>query len=412
MADFTGTAGNDNLDGTTDDDVFDMTQGGDDNVNGGKGDDVFNFGATLTADDVVNGSKDSADPFHGNRDAVVLDGDYAAGLVLSATTLKGIETMVLNAGNSYDITTNDAMVVAGDIFTVRLAGNWGPGDNLTFDGSAETDGSFRFTGGQGTDTITGGAGVDSFVFARGALSAEDRIDGGAGFDDLTIRGPNPQLFLDADTIQNIEVIYFGGGNSYSLFSHDGNVAAGETLAVSGAFLETGDVMVFNGSDERDGFLNIYGGDADDALTGGRRGDVLQGNAGGDTLEGGRGRDMYAYVGGIEGESTYLAHDTVVGFNFDAKDAFQFTFEITGVDAAITSGAASFETFGEDLKQAADGVLEANHVVLFTPDSGDLAGNTYLLIDANGTAGAQQSDMVILLQDAVNLGSLDAADFII
>jgi Ca2+-binding RTX toxin-like protein len=296
---------------------------------------------------------------------------------------------------------------------VKLAGNWGASDNFTFDGSAETDGSFRFSGGHGIDTITGGAQLDSFVFARGALSAADRVDGGAGFDDLTLKGPNPQLFLDGDTIKNIEVIYFGGGNSYSLFTHNDNVAKGETLTVSGAFLETSDVLVFNGSDERNSYLNIYGGDADDALTGGKRGDVLQGNAGGDTLEGGHGRDVYTYGGGIEGESTVVAFDTVVGFNFDAKDAFEMAFEVTGVDAAITSGEASFEHFGRSLKQAADGVLEADHAVLFTPDSGNLAGNTYLLIDANGTAGFQRgSDMVILLQDAVNLGSLDAADFIL
>ncbi|CAK0771316.1 hypothetical protein WCLP8_4690018 [uncultured Gammaproteobacteria bacterium] len=38
---------------------------------------------------------------------------------------------------------------------------------LTFDGSAEKDGSFALIGGAGSDSLTGGAGNDSFDLTKG-----------------------------------------------------------------------------------------------------------------------------------------------------------------------------------------------------------------------------------------------------
>lgn len=408
---FTGTTGNDHIAGTALGDDFDMSQGGRDVVKGGKGNDQFNFGATLAADDRIDGGLDSADPFHGNRDAVSLDGDYSAGLVFSATTMTNVETLLLHAGNSYDLTFDDAQVNAADIFRVKLLGRWGAGDNLTFDGSAETDGSFEIFGGKGRDVVTGGANVDTFTFARASLAAADRVDGGAGFDTVLMNGDySAGLTTDADTLHNIEVIYFGAGFDYDLTINDGNVAAGETLTVSGAFLEVGDSMAFDGTAERDGFLNAYGGDANDLLIGGRRGDLIQGNEGGDTLEGGKGRDTYGYAGGAN-ESQSGNYDTVVGFDFDNTDVFDMVFEVTGVDTAA-SGALNHATFDADLKAGLAGNLLAGHAILYAVEEGDLTGELFLVIDADGKAGYKAGiDVVVHLADASGTAAIDASDFV-
>src|SRR5205085_6213146 len=93
-------------------------------------------------------------------------GNYA-GLTLGATSLVNIETMVLLPGNdtrfgdtsgalySYNLTTVDANVAAGQLLTVNF-NTLRSGENVTFNGSAETDGSFLTYGGLGNDTVTGG----------------------------------------------------------------------------------------------------------------------------------------------------------------------------------------------------------------------------------------------------------------
>src|SRR5690242_10060317 len=100
----TGTAGDDNLVGTTSADNFDLSQGGNDTASGANGADIFLFAGTLTAADRVDGGSGS--------DTVRLNGDYSAGLLLGATTLLNVETIQLSAGNSYALTTDDANVAA------------------------------------------------------------------------------------------------------------------------------------------------------------------------------------------------------------------------------------------------------------------------------------------------------------
>ncbi|HEY1961468.1 MAG TPA: bluetail domain-containing putative surface protein [Rhizomicrobium sp.] len=69
---------------------------------------------------------------------------------------------------------------------------------------------------------------------------------------------------------------------------------------------------------------------------------------------------------------------------------------SGVDAAIIGGALSTATFDSDLAAAVNsGNLAVQHAVLFTADSGDLSGHTFLIVDENGQAGYQTAaDLVI------------------
>ena len=57
-------------------------------------------------------------------------------------------------------------------------------------------------------------------------------------------------------------------------------------------------------------------------------------------------------------------------------------------------------------------LLAHHAVLATSDQGAHAGETFLIVDANGVAGYQaREDFVSRLNSPVNLGSLSTDRFV-
>jgi hypothetical protein len=96
-------------------------------------------------------------------------------------------------------------------------------------------------------------------------------------------------------------------------------------------------------------------------------------------------------------------------NFTA-DHIDVSFTVTGIDTAVTTGSLTTGTFDSDLATAMSGHLVASHAILFTADAGALAGQTYLVVDANGTAGYQASqDIVIHLTG--QSGTLATTDFI-
>jgi Ca2+-binding RTX toxin-like protein len=88
------------------------------------------------------------------------------------------------AGYCYDLTMDDGNVGAGQTFyisanTLKAAGGTLTSDEtLSFDGSAETDGSFTIFAGAGADHVVGGGGADTIYGEGGA----DQLTGGAGGD--------------------------------------------------------------------------------------------------------------------------------------------------------------------------------------------------------------------------------------
>jgi Ca2+-binding RTX toxin-like protein len=114
--------------------------------------------------------------------------------VLSATTLVNVETITLTGG-TYNITTDDATVAAGQTLTVNGSA-LSAANLLTFNGSAETDGSFVITGGADSDVLTGGAGAD--ILAGGKLG--DTISGGAGADTFEYFGVADSTGVTYDTV--------------------------------------------------------------------------------------------------------------------------------------------------------------------------------------------------------------------
>jgi hypothetical protein len=211
-----GTPGDDDLSGTSGRDYFELQQGGNDNVQGLDGDDVFAFRNSLTAADTVDGGT--------GNDAILIAGDsYSDGLTFGADTLISVEKLQVGAGHAYNLTTVDANVAAGArllVDAVSLQSN----DTLIFNGSAESDGSFKFIGGAGSNEFTGGANQDVFIlrfdgaqdivhgggggdifYMEGTLTATDQIDGGTGSDTVVLQGIDgaDSLTFNATTFSSV-----------------------------------------------------------------------------------------------------------------------------------------------------------------------------------------------------------------
>ena len=426
-----GGLGNETLTGGHGNDIFRVGFGGTETIVGGGGNDKANFHGGLTA----------ADSFDGGigNDEVYLNGDYSAGLTLGASTFVSVETLVLVGNFTYNLTMNAATVAAGDTMTVRAA-NLGPAHGLTFDASADTAGGNYFiysgsgndvlTGGNGNDLFSSGSGTDTVhagggndvIEMNGNLTAADTIDGGSGTDTLFLSGDySAGLTLGAATVTNIERITLKAGHSYNLTIDNATVTAGHTMTFAGNALGAGDSFVFDGShDTSGGTLVIDGGAGNDSLTGGWANDVIKAGNGTNAITGGGGSDMLLGGSGVDtfvynnvSDSTSSHYDRVETFNAN-QDFFQLNgVTVGGIDPIVTSGHLSGTHFDSDLATDVGAAqLAAHHAVLFTADSGNLAGHTFLVVDVNGTAGYQAGqDLVIDVTGGTNLNSLSTGNFI-
>jgi Ca2+-binding RTX toxin-like protein len=231
-----------------------------------------------------------------------------------------------------------------------MATIFGDDEDNTIDG---TSGDDTIWGGKGADTLNGAGGIDVL---NGGLGS-DIVNGDDGNDTLN------------------------GGNG------------DDTL---------------NGGADKD---RLNGNPGNDHLNGGDGNDLLDGGAGADVMDGGAGRDRFHYgpKGGPEA-STGTSYDTIV--NFDAsEDKIGFHFTVNQVNA-VGSGHLSDATFETDLANAVgSGQMSANQAALFNPDSGDHSGETFLVVDQNGTAGYQAGeDYVIRLDSALNMQDFGTGSF--
>jgi Ca2+-binding RTX toxin-like protein len=333
-----GGGGPDRLDGGPGDDFLSPGAGAPENTPdglafefaiGGAGNDVIYFGGNMDSTDRVDGGSET--------DRLVLQGDYGLGLVLGLNSVTGIETVsLLSAGDDsfsaggeglydYLLTTHDSNFAAGMQARIDGAGLVA-GEDLTFNGSAETDARFLVYGGKGADRVTGGLGNDIFFFGEGRFAPGDAVNGGGGYDGLFLRGNysidfNVPGYIGAlANLENLtlssaadERFASGGGGEFDYYVAWADVllGAGQTITISGALLRANETLTFQGSAESDGNFRIFAGAADDQLYGGRGSDLFFGGLGADRMIGNGGNDVFRYD--LAAESTSAARDTIRDF---------------------------------------------------------------------------------------------------
>lgn len=350
--------------------------------------------------DVVNGG--------GGNDRLIVD--YAAATATITGTIGGITDGGTNSV-TFTHVRNETILTGGGNDTIT-AGN---GSNLIETGG----GNDTVTSGTGGNVIQGGLGNDTLTAGNATPgNGADRIDGGAGND--TITGGSGTNFLTGDAGNDtlgggagastlaggagINILNGGTGNSTADY-FDSSVGVTVTLA-----LATAQHVSALQTDTLNSIENLIGSTHNDMLTASTSAaNTLTGGAGADHLIAGGGHDTFNYTGSRDSTST--TYDTVTGFN-TALDKFEFAFAVTAIDAGITRGHLSASTFDSDLAVAANAShLAAHSAALFTPNSGTLQGDTFLIIDANGRAGYQAGqDVVIELTGAAHLASLSVSDF--
>ena len=117
------------------------------------------------------------------------------------------------------------------------------------------------SGGEGVDTITGGAGDDTFNMTTTANDAADRIDGGTGDDTIAISAGSSFVFNTDDTgVTNVEFVTVGSAGSVTL--------SGQT---------EGFTVNAGGGNE-----TVVGSEGADSISGSLGNDVVTGGAGADT----------------------------------------------------------------------------------------------------------------------------------
>ncbi|MFN3669789.1 MAG: beta strand repeat-containing protein [Brevundimonas sp.] len=370
---FTGTSGNNTINGSADDDQVSALGGNDlvwgnggaDIIDGGDGDDQL-FGGYNGNSNVPAGQTDGADIISGGAGNDVLRGqdgnDQLYGGIgddnlrgdLGDDTLDGGEGFDLaayrfddigaTAGVNFDasligtaatvsfsdgrggtdtLTSIERVVVTGtlynDTFTLTSGGDQVTtvgGDNLVNAGAGndviiDYSGSSTLNGGDGDDRFD----MNAFGYYSGWATGTDTLNGGAGID-------LAQLYW-ASLSSNVTATLSNG----SLSATSGNGA----MTLVGASIER--LIVYSGS----GADVLTGGTGDDILSSGDGADTLNGGGGDDLLDGGAGDDI---LNGGDGFDRYLlrlndqfAPGTVnaSGFNISGGGATTVTDATGGTD---------------------------------------------------------------------------------
>jgi Ca2+-binding RTX toxin-like protein len=150
--------------------------------------------------------------------------------------------------------------------------------------------------------------------------------------------------------------------------------------------EGADTILTGGGDDylrgSGGADSVVAGSGDDTLFGQAARDTLIGGLGTDWMMGGGAADVFVFAG--VAESTGPGRDWLDVLQ-PLRDQIDLDVGVAAVAPRINSGALSEATFDSDLS-AAVASLPAGQAVVFKPDSGDLAGHFFLIVDADGLFG--------------------------
>ncbi|MDB9429055.1 DUF4214 domain-containing protein [Microcystis aeruginosa CS-555/01A07] len=186
---------------------------------GGKTNDTFTLTAAV---DQINGVNLNGND--GNDTLTVKVGATAAAI----NGVTNVETIIFKEDTAANttITTVDALVASGATLTVDASSF--TTKTLTFNGNAESNGSFKITGGALADALTGGAKNDTLT-GNGGL---DNLTGGGGNDQFVL---NKAVATSAVTINDFSTLTATNNNDVFALSNAafaGAPAVGAALTVS------------------------------------------------------------------------------------------------------------------------------------------------------------------------------------
>jgi Ca2+-binding RTX toxin-like protein len=404
----TGGAGNDTLSGGI----------GDDTLTGGAGNDSIVGGAG--ADSLVAEGVDTISGGDGN-DTLSVAGitigsstttpqiDLGAGVnTVSLATGANIQyASLLATGGVYGITVanNASVTMTPSQFTSAYQVLGGATETITFstsagtiDVSASTVEKFTLSAGTpatGTNTVTvgtnqtsvtGAAGVDTFIYGA-TLTSADTVNGGDGSDVLNFTDATGST-TDIDNVTNIERINLGAAVT-EIVGVEANIAALATLTINAASATS----LNYSTTETNGFLSIIGSGGADVISAGALSDTIDGGAGIDTITGGLGNDSLSGGSGttvdrIYGDNGGTKAVTTLAATVGAASTGTASVVIAGITTTVNVGANAGAT-----ETALSTAINANAalagIATASAASGDLV--VTFLVDGALQATASASD---------------------
>jgi Ca2+-binding RTX toxin-like protein len=187
-------------------------------LTGGSGNDSFDF----TTTGVVFNSADHVDGKGGSNTLML--GQVSGASPLANVT--NIQTITFASAAPVSVTTTDALVPSGATLTVDASALSGA-NTFTWNGAAESNGTFHITTGASAATVTGGAGNDIITGGAGT----NILNGGPGSD--TINGGRGSNSIDGGA----------GSDTINLGTHTGRDTVYLSNPTSGADTITGFVPI-------------------------------------------------------------------------------------------------------------------------------------------------------------------------
>lgn len=471
-----GGGGDDVLMGGTGDDTL-VGASGDDTMFGGDGDDylvdgsggvlstgggginLFDAGPGNDTIEIFAGSADLPDTVIGGEgyDTLIVSHAYAGQVVIEGVeelemTYNHWVKMTPTAINGFDVirsayyATGDrpvSILELSETGTVDLSAKTvilgtlrgslgadrliGPDSGITIEGSQGDDtiiggtGHDTILGGVGADSMTGGAGNDLFQLYYYDAGQGEFIDGGLGFDALSLSGGRGTVEVpDADvndfskiTVTGVEDLWLIGDsegnapiltlradtlNGFSrILNMLGSVPATLRLAAAGK-LDLSDKEIFED-------VRFAGSNGADTMIGTATADILDGGAGNDALEGGGGRDSLSGGVGDDRLAGGAGNDTLVGGGGIDRAVYRGVFANYTIARADNGTVTVTDTTGADGTDVLTGV----ETLVFADRSVDATGTDATIgvvprIDFDGNGRAD-----LVWQDAtgsMTLWSLD------
>ena len=293
MTIYTGTAGNDTLNGGPDDDVIDGGDG-DDVLYGYGGNDILLGGAgydTLyggLGNDTLDGGASGADSvdYSDSTDPVTVDLAHgtAVGIGIGTDTLIGIEYVY---GSGYDDT------LIGDANANVLTGGLG-NDTLTGNAGSDWFRCWYYSSDTSTDTVTDfspGVGGDNLWIQTKQLTNYD------SFQNPFVTGHARLTQSGKDTLFEIDTDGPTGPISFQTIAILQNVTKTSLVAANLTGWDPNEIDGTAGDDSLTGTADndsIYGFAGNDTINGMAGNDTLFGGSGDDRLDGGDGADYASY----------------------------------------------------------------------------------------------------------------------